>query len=64
MRSQLVETDRAANAPGFAFATPTGRRRDRARKHRMPNSLADTTGLNVSAEDFLAAVLETAGQPI
>ena len=30
----------------------------------MPDSLTDLAGLSVSAEDFLAAVLETAAQPI
>ena len=30
----------------------------------MPHSLTDLAGLSVSAEDFLAAVLETAAQPI
>ena len=30
----------------------------------MPHSLTDLAGLNTSAEDFLAAVLETAAQPI
>jgi PAS domain S-box-containing protein len=30
----------------------------------VPNSLTHLVGLNVSAEDFLAAVLETAAQPI
>lgn len=30
----------------------------------MARSLTDLAGLNVSPEDFLAAVLESAGQPI
>ena len=30
----------------------------------MPVSLTDLAGLKVGAEDFLAAVLETAAQPI
>jgi PAS domain S-box-containing protein len=30
----------------------------------LPHSLTDLAGLGVSAEDFLAAVLETAAQPI
>ena len=30
----------------------------------MPHSLTDLSGLDVSAEDFLAAVLSAAGQPI
>ena len=30
----------------------------------MPHSLTDRAGLNASGEDFLAAVLETAAQPI
>ena len=30
----------------------------------MPESLTDLAGLSASAEDFLATVLETAGQPI
>ena len=49
-----------------APSTPTrGKRRlDRARRLRVPHSLTDLAGLNVSAEDFLAAVLETAAQPI
>ena len=37
------------------------RRLDRPRRLRVPRSLTDLAGLNVSAEDFLAAVLETAG---
>jgi PAS domain-containing protein len=31
---------------------------------RLPGSLIDLAGLKVGAEDFLAAVLEAAGQPI
>ena len=42
----------------------TGRRLDRARRLRVPRSLTDLAGLKVDAEDFLAAVLETAAQPI
>ena len=30
----------------------------------MPHSLTDLVGPNVGADDFLAAVLETAAQPI
>ena len=33
-------------------------------KRRMPESLIDLAGLRVGAEEFLAAVLETTGQPI
>ena len=35
-----------------------------ARRLRVPDSLTDLAGLTVGAEDFLAAVLETAAQPI
>jgi PAS domain S-box-containing protein len=41
-----------------------GRRLDRDRRLHLPDSLIDLAGLNIGAEDFLAAVLETAAQPI
>src|SRR3954452_23978046 len=47
-----------------ACPTLTGRRLGCARRLRMPSSNDDTASLDVSAEDFLAAALETAGQPI
>src|SRR3954462_429333 len=43
----------------------TARKLDRAQRFRVPpHSLTDLAGLRVSTEDFLAAVLETAAQPI
>ena len=44
-----------------ARARGGGRRLDRL---SVPHSFTDLAGLNASAEDFLAAVLETAAQPI
>jgi PAS domain S-box-containing protein len=47
------------------FAGRTERKLDRAWRLRVPpHSLTDLAGLGVSAEDFLAAVSETAAQPI
>jgi PAS domain S-box-containing protein len=58
-------SEAATNARGSVdFDAQPERRLERVRRLRLPHCLTDLVGLNVSAEDFLAAVLKTAAQPI